>query len=341
MASNFNETNIALINAYKPKGTHKGVKISVGEGNIQTSNTNNKGITIGNLYSYVFCPTYDDDAFKLFSNSYTVAAGATVYLPLTTITPPAGKVAYMKKEILNGYQVVKLDIPRPITIWSDQPFTANISGFDRYKNKCNNEIVSEAITGGNQATTIRAFEYLGSISFTNTSGSEATVKIILDKIIEIPYLQGSLGTFNFVWGWVSNTDGSNFNSIPYATSSTGNLIFTGGSIQGGISGDFIANNSIYLPIFTNKSQPTETDNGPRPMYSLAGNVSGEANLFLWDQKEVYTMYFAYNNPYENTESVEFINQHTYTDQYQTTINQQQIMLGLKNYADSNWYALKN
>lgn len=329
------KANTQLVQAYGNKGTHKGGTLFAGNGRLGGMN-NQEGIPIGNLFCYTFCPTYDANAFNL--SAIPIASGTSLHMPLTNLTPPAGRSQYMFPVTLNGYFAIELDIERPLVINSTQPFSVVISGFDIMKEKVTFAGVGTQIAGGSyQLVCLRSFKYLTDIYFTNTSGNQSTMSVIMEKIISFPYMGNSQQSFNLVWGWKVKESGSNdVFSLFYSTTALGNLVSTGGTLLGTNANQF--QNGMYFPYIPinqdgRQTNLTATSGGVRPLYSLNGNVGGTNLMFLWDQTEVYTLYFAVNNQYTIPEIYDVYDN-------ALAISQEEYILGLTNYYDETWYANK-
>lgn len=326
---------LSVMDYYKVSGTNIGKGLGIGIGNSQVYQQYSPGLPAGNLMCYTILPTYDDAAFNT-GTSTTYAPNNPTFIPLGTLTHPSGLDNYL--EIIKyGDEVgVKLDYPRPITIASNKPFTAIISGFDRLGQKSVMQISGQegdyprfGLEGGYVSTSLRALAIVTSVLFTNTGDDGSTIKIILDKIIEIPYLMGSQQGFNFIWGWMNN------NSIPYTANLTSLFTYEGGQLLGGNSDKFSDGNSIYYPPISTESLPikmTLTEVGPRVLWNLGNITEFGANEFPFDQETIYTMYFSTNNPYSTSQENEYLNNFL--------ISEEEYVLGLKNYSDENWTGWK-
>ena len=330
---NFSDTSLGILDLYKDHGTSIGDGITIGDQTtVMEQGQNNGGLSIGNFFPFTFCPTAANDVFNLKKNGFNVQANDTKYLPLSDITPPDGLKQFLVKGQYGNSTAIKLDFPRPITVISDVPFLINGSGYDRRGQKVNNFVESELIEAGNfyKATFIRAYDWLTSISFQNKSETTAStyIEIIFPKIIEIPYLMGASPSFNFMWGTAGDY------SLAYSENLSDNLTLKGGTLTGGNEEQFSFDKSLYIPILPTFKDPepmTEFTNGPRFLWNL-DVVNDNENNFPFDQKTVYTIIQACENPYITS----------YANEYENILamTQEEWLLGLNNYSDEFWTAWK-
>jgi hypothetical protein len=332
---------LSVMDYYKVGGTNIGKGLGIGVGHSQVYQQYSQGLPSGNLMCYTILPTYDDAAFNT-GTATTYAPNTPTYIPLGTLTHPSGLENYLEIVEIGDEIGVKLDYPRPLTIGSNKAFTAIISGFDRLGQKSVMKITGEqgnyprfGLEDGYVSTSLRALSIVTSVLFTNTGGDPSTVKIILDKIIEIPYLMGSQQGFSFIWGWMGKSSILELSSIPYVGNLTDSLTYRGGQLLGGNSDKFISGKSIYYPEIPTEQLPssmTLESVGPRILWNLGNLTQFGTNEFPFDQETIYTMYFSTNNPYSTSVENAYLNNFL--------ISEEEYILGLKNYSDENWTGWK-
>lgn len=242
--------------------------------------------------------------------------------------PPA------KISTFNGSPCVEFDYGRPITIQSDGPFTAIVSGYDYYGSKT--VVRGDSIATSNiypqMFTTCRGIKYLTNIQIINNSLVSVSVTVGVDNMIELPY--NDLGRqSNFLLWTISSNNRPPQAMEKISLAGIGDC-FTFFQGQSGGGFDTLESKS-YIPASWDKvaTPITLTSGNPRPLINVVDN----GNELFNEETTTAPIFHVYmqnvfglgNLPnYKNSQY-----DYSLSDVY---ANSTETVFGRPNYTDSNW-----